>query len=1036
MLRAVVSFVLKPAVWVKTHFVTNRLPWSLSRRTRKAIRKQDGVKLFAVPLRMLVKHWRASIGMWALLWPAALAFSGAWFAWPSAGVPTLHGSTRGPQFLTSVWQIEAVALSLSVAVIIFGFQAFSGSRHARSSGALLTFATDSGLFLELGVGIGGLFLAGFVLAGYGSGGPTGWAGTWADCFCGVGLVMIPVAFIQTVLGIDPARLNSRRSRRLGRAVDSYVAADLRDRFAIDLAEHLCSAHGMKRLLISIPSVRKEFRLVPNALSGVVKDVRLRRLSRLAGKSTGNDERAFLIARIGARVRPGDPIAVLPTARRERKRRERRIVRVERGDPDDTLSSLIGELHDDAIAAIHDESLAAFERTALEYRALLLAFPRSWSTHNIRYTEELTTGIGLDLGVFSRIEPLMRDEMREVMRAGNVRLANVLTSLAFRVAADAVPYGARGLYRQMLRLIVVGYITATQLQDKAMCGDCLGKVFELVRLIVLPQVQGEATQPLPWDEAVLLVVVSFEEIGEMLRQVTDLGVATNVSEVDDRWSEVTSLWRPDIEAPVEALVEVQALQHGEQHPGVQAARREVEESKRQIELLNFLREQRSTFRFELAAWQLRRVRASVADDHDAASIFKLLAQHFTDTNRLQSAADSAFNSLFTAGGGHFQRWVFSEAAAASLGYAPRSSPNSEGGLIACFLTLLVMSTHPDAGTPVFDTTDWMVSRADSLRAELDVLEGETGLWEQLEVDRVADRMALLRVALGDADSRRRSEQDERIAAQLPEQGLVDTTTEQVRAIWRANRIAPALFRAFSSVVVEDQLPPDGTEHFLVQATVPKTAFVADNFANESFLYSELGRAAANNEMPILISRVMSGSEAITSPGTRAEAIRGAVHSMRGEGFTPSLLFTSIDWRLMEELGLRSWEKPTPSFELPEATQHWYKGTFEGVHVIAWPRVLTNQVLIVDLEKYGHWRQWIPPGEQELSIRVEFVDEQEAIRLATADPSLGADATHQTVGERALRLQSEAVVRIFERWTIETNNVLAARILDLPQDDSQT
>lgn len=976
--------------------------------------------------------------MWALVWPTILAFSGAWFAWPSAGVVTLAGSHRGPQFLTSVWEIEAVALSLSAAVIIFGFQAFSGSRHARSSGALLVFATDSGLFLELGIGIAGLLLAGFVLAGYGNGGAEGWAGTWADCVCGAGLIMIPVAFAQTVLGIDPSRLNKRRNRRLGRAVDHYVAADLRDRMAVNLADELCVAHGMKRFSISIPSVRKEFRLVPSAVSGTVRDVRLRRLARLAGKSEGDQERALLIARIGARIRVGDPIAVLPTLRRAHPRQERRIVRVQRGDRDDVLSSLIAELHEDATTAIHEQQLAAFERTALEYRELLLAFPKSWSSHNIRYTEELTTGIGLDLGIFSRIEPLMRDEMREVMQTGNVRMANVLSSLAFRVAADAVPYGARGLFRQMLRLMIVGYTVAAQLQDKAsslaMSDDCLAKVFELVRLVVLPQVQGEVALQLPWEEAALLLVASFEEIGELLRHAVDLGVPKGVSDVDDRWSDVMSLWRPDIEGPIEALVKVQALQHGEHHPAVEAARREVEESKLQTELLNLLRQQRSTFRFELAAWQLRRMRSAAAVGQEPVEVFRLLARHFSDSNQLQSAVDHAFNALFTRGGGHFQRWVLSEAAAASLGFGAQPSPNSEGGLVACFLVLMIMATHPDAGAPLIDVGEWMVGRADSLGTELDSLVGEVGLWERLDVDRVSDRVELLRAALGDANLRRQRGEEERLAAEAPDPEIVATAADRVRAIWRANRIAPALFGAFSSIVIDEQPPPAGTEHFLVQATVPKSAFVVGSYANDTFLYSELGRSAANSEMTVLIGRLAGSSELSSPAGPRAEAIRHAVRSMREEGYAPTLLFVSIDRRLTEELGLHSREKIEPPFELPEATRHWYKGVFEGVHVVAWPRVLKKQALIVDLQRYGLWRQWIPQGKEELSVLVEFVDEEEALRLATADPALGADANHQTAEERALRLQSDAVVRIMGRWTIETLDALAVRKIAIPDTNA--
>jgi hypothetical protein len=184
------------------------------------------------------------------------------------------------------------------------------------------------------------------------------------------------------------------------------------------------------------------------------------------------------------------------------------------------------------------------------------------------------------------------------------------------------------------------------------------------------------------------------------------------------------------------------------------------------------------------------------------------------------------------------------------------------------------------------------------------------------------------------------------------------------------------------------------------------------------------------MTVLISRLAGSSELSTPAGSRADAIRHAVRSMREEGYAPTLLIVSIDWRLTQELGLRSGEKIAPPFKLPEATRHWYKGVFEDVHVVAWPRVLKEQALIVDLQRYGVWRQWIPQGEEELSVLVEFVDEKEALRLARADPSLGADANHQTAEERALRLQSGTVVKIMGRWTIETLDALAVRKIAIP------
>jgi hypothetical protein len=313
-------------------------------------------------------------------------------------------------------------------------------------------------------------------------------------------------------------------------------------------------------------------------------------------------------------------------------------------------------------------------------------------------------------------------------------------------------------------------------------------------------------------------------------------------------------------------------------------------------------------------------------------------------------------------------------------------------------------------------------------------GEVGLWERLDIDRVSDRVELLRAALGAANLRRQRGEEERLAAESPDPDVVATAAGKVRAIWQANRIAPALFAAFSLIVIDEQAPPAGTEHFLVQATVPKGVFVAGSYANDTFLFSELGRSAANSEMTVLIGRMAGSTELTTSAGPRAEAIRHGVRAMREEGYAPTLLIIPIDWRLTEELGLHSSEKIGPPFELPEATRHWYKGVFEGVHVVVWPRVLNEQALVIDLEKYGLWRQWIPQGEEELSILVEFVDEEEALRLATADPALGADANHQSAEERALRLQSDAVIRIMGRWTIETVDALAVRKIHIPGTNS--
>ena len=193
----------------------------------------------------LRSHWRLAVGGWALVWPGALGFAGVWFARVlTLGIPPSQGRRNGsgsPQHALAgrgdrVWRCPRRSSS-------------SASRRSRCPVTLgprlpKVFATDSGLFVVLGVGIGGLLVPGFVFAGYGSGSPAGWAATWAACFCCLGLVLIPVALVLTIFSVDPRRLDGRRNRRMRAVVERSVRRELDERIARQLAVQFCEQHGM------------------------------------------------------------------------------------------------------------------------------------------------------------------------------------------------------------------------------------------------------------------------------------------------------------------------------------------------------------------------------------------------------------------------------------------------------------------------------------------------------------------------------------------------------------------------------------------------------------------------------------------------------------------------------------------------------------------------------------------------------------------------------------------------------------------------
>ena len=79
-------------------------------------------------------------------------------------------------FLGTLWQVEAAAVGLSFAAILFLFQSFS---QGVLRVPLRESIYESKILPFLYLGLGSLFVDGLVLLGYGHGAPFGWAASWA-----------------------------------------------------------------------------------------------------------------------------------------------------------------------------------------------------------------------------------------------------------------------------------------------------------------------------------------------------------------------------------------------------------------------------------------------------------------------------------------------------------------------------------------------------------------------------------------------------------------------------------------------------------------------------------------------------------------------------------------------------------------------------------------------------------------------------------------------------------------------------------------
>jgi hypothetical protein len=159
--------------------------------------------LFTRPSTSLVAL--SSIGVAGLFLPSEIPLY--WWS-PKLNLFSLEGDAE--RFITALWQVQGAVLALSIAVIVFAFQAVPSSRYGIK---LYEFAEDTRLFPVFNWGIVGLLVDGLVLLGCGRGAPAGNAGSWAVVVSMSSFVTVAWLFWRTVVALDPDRLHRLRLER-------------------------------------------------------------------------------------------------------------------------------------------------------------------------------------------------------------------------------------------------------------------------------------------------------------------------------------------------------------------------------------------------------------------------------------------------------------------------------------------------------------------------------------------------------------------------------------------------------------------------------------------------------------------------------------------------------------------------------------------------------------------------------------------------------------------------------------------------------
>lgn len=641
-LRAVrTAYVAHPAAWLWGH---RPAPWSLRRAAYvdrwRRLELPLPVKLADVT-RALAR--KLSAGIMPFGWITFVCLIPLLpFVKPPWSLRALKDPSKGQTFLQTLWQVDAAAIALSLAMALFAFESV---RELRSRGSLTRFARETRLTYVLALSMAAIFNIGAVLLGLGHGAPGGWAATWASIVSGLALASIPFLLHLALRSMEPARLLERRRRQTRDETAAATEDDIFRRIAMVILKEKSEEAGVSLRPMLFHDLPENGRYVYPAKGGVVSDIRLRRLRHLRSASAGTEP--MLLAEFGAYVSPSRPIAVIGdgTSRR-RERAIRRIARIRSGDSHTShLEDEFDELHESALRAIRDGLPKTYDDIADEYVEALTALPAAWRRYGEDYNQGAASGIAFFESMpLDRLEEHIWNELREACRAPHREVAYRAIVLPYRVALRAIDVNAEALFVAMLRLYIQIYPEARGARDadvrKIVHGRCASLASSVAKSTSY-RLEDDGLEEAERDRLERFVERAQTAVAELSKVAMDEDPSDTqtLSEISSDWDEIFMLWNPQHDSPYEWEV-----RHALTLPPTDPHRVEFEarlaRSERQVHTRESVLLWRDALRFGLAFWAYHNLllhgpRWSASMDH--------YRRYFGGVEHLTRAADRAIRA---------------------------------------------------------------------------------------------------------------------------------------------------------------------------------------------------------------------------------------------------------------------------------------------------------------------------------------------------------------------------------------------------------
>jgi hypothetical protein len=933
---------------------------------------------------------------------------------------TFASEQESSEFLATMWQVVAGALGLSVAMIAFAFEAFVSVSQRRLGGSLREFAADTWLLFVVQLGVCALLLNGFVLLGYGSEAPGGWAAMWATGLSASTLLGVVYVLNRVVKSLDFDELVRIRRRRLQISVEEAMWHQLTAQVAEAVLRSYGEA-GVERLL----TAGKGDTVVRSGKAGQVRDVRLGTLLRLTRRAQGENRTPSvgLVVELGRQVEEGDElISLRPTAswlERVRAGRAVRIWRRREAAPDRSLNDDLSRLHGQAIAAARAGRSDEWRPIGDLYEMVLLALPEMAKRIGVPYEGAIAAPGFFGFGPLQRIASHVADELEAALGAEDPELTGAIAYLPNKVVREVMDAEAVQVAEEMVKTFPQMYwLAMRESQPRSRAAVVLldrstSHLFDIDYLVASP-IEEEPQGSKRREEAARLGRAIFRALNLILKSMIDGADQKGFAETSRRWAkmfehEVAYNYEPpDHEPPADSF--------------------------------GSLDRYRRVLQFGLAMWAVHLLAPELGGgapgSRERVEAVSLLSNQLGSMEELFDTFERA-TERDEEDSVPWSTWFLSELPSDEIHSIPTSS--------ALMLTLILLALErvKPNGKGELKPREWFESRKSEIDEALARLRVEAGPWSQAMelvapsvephagerqrswVAKLERLQAMLKTAREEAiEHRKAAEREAPLDAALAEEFTANLTQAS-----REGRLLRDVFAVQGALRTSTELGE--TTPRTHRTWLPKRLFIrGSRLLGANTSGRELGRRTMNLEMSHLMN-ALEPLQCDASNESLHDQMSAVITELAAEERPATLVLLPVSWRLRENLGLTMWGKQKIESDLvPTHRSEEFAGLINGVPVLDVPWTPDDRIYLVNLPSLATYLEGPSQRNSGLTVELQSFDAEEARDFLADHPEVKEEGASDE--ETRLLLQERVLCNLVREWRLEPGDDPAARCVIVPEN----